>query len=223
MAWEYKRIVCLANSYKPGGRCIAGRELLPGAQVGQWVRPIGTGEEGGVGRERLYEDGSEPEVLDVMDVPVLRAQPEYHQTENWLIYPDYYWEKINRVSPNQLERFVHTPEPLWLSGYESSNGRNDRIPFEYAKSLKDSLRLIKVSSLEVSEETSWARNAMRLRGHFQYAGQEYALRITDLAYSTKYFNDVAAGNPKGEVILTVSMGGQFYDYVYKLIAAIIDP
>jgi len=34
-----KRIVCLANSRKMRGRCIAGRELLPD-NVGPWVRPV---------------------------------------------------------------------------------------------------------------------------------------------------------------------------------------
>jgi len=29
-----KRIVCLANSVKTGGTCIAGRELLPDGQYG---------------------------------------------------------------------------------------------------------------------------------------------------------------------------------------------
>jgi hypothetical protein len=34
-----KRLVCLANSRKSGGRCIAGRELLTG-NLGEWIRPV---------------------------------------------------------------------------------------------------------------------------------------------------------------------------------------
>jgi hypothetical protein len=34
-----KRIVCLANSRKMSGRCLAGRELINGLPGG-WVRPV---------------------------------------------------------------------------------------------------------------------------------------------------------------------------------------
>ena len=35
--------------------------------------------------ERQYEDGSDPQVLDIIDVPVLGSRPNYHQAENWLL------------------------------------------------------------------------------------------------------------------------------------------
>jgi hypothetical protein len=34
-----KTIVCLANSRKPSGRCIAGLEVLPDG-FGDWIRPV---------------------------------------------------------------------------------------------------------------------------------------------------------------------------------------
>jgi hypothetical protein len=34
-----RRIVCLANSRKMNGRCIAGRELNEG-KAGAWIRPV---------------------------------------------------------------------------------------------------------------------------------------------------------------------------------------
>ena len=35
-----KRIVCLANSRRPGGRCVAGKEILEDGQIGGWIRPV---------------------------------------------------------------------------------------------------------------------------------------------------------------------------------------
>lgn len=55
-----KRIVCLANSRKLAGRCIAGREWST-AGAGDWVRPVSKREHGDVGEyERQYEDGTKP-------------------------------------------------------------------------------------------------------------------------------------------------------------------
>ena len=93
-----KRIVCLANSRKLYGRCIAGREWC-GPRAGRWIRPVSERAGQEVSEyERQYEDGSDPQVLDIVDVPVLEARPTGWQTENWLLDPEYYWEKAGRLS-----------------------------------------------------------------------------------------------------------------------------
>ena len=77
---DIKRIVCLANSRKRSGRCIAGKEILSDGGPGAWVRPVSDRATGEVSEdERQYEDGSDPSVLDVIDVPVLDAQPSSFQ------------------------------------------------------------------------------------------------------------------------------------------------
>ena len=72
-----KRIVCLANSRKMSGRCIAGKELLEDGRVGGWIRPVSDREDEEVSEfERQYDDGAEPRILDVIDVPVLNSLPK---------------------------------------------------------------------------------------------------------------------------------------------------
>ena len=98
-----KRIVCLANSRKWSGRCIAGKEIQEDGRVGDWIRPVSDRDSQEVSEEeRQYEDGSDPRVLDVIDVPILNAQPKDYQQENWLLDPEYYWNKIRRVTMDKL-------------------------------------------------------------------------------------------------------------------------
>ena len=144
-----KRIVCLANSRKLSGRCIAGREWNDG-QVGQWVRPGSARENQGLSKdERQYKDGSDPRVLDIIDLPLLDRQPEDCQTENWLIDPEYYWTKVGSYSPLDVAALTDPVEPLWIDGDSTYHGQNDRIMIESAESVAGSLRLIRVEEIEI--------------------------------------------------------------------------
>jgi hypothetical protein len=71
-----KCIVCLSNSRKLNGRCLAGKEIS-GNGSGTWIRPVGDREHGEVSEyERQYEDGSDPQLLDIINVPLLDPQPK---------------------------------------------------------------------------------------------------------------------------------------------------
>lgn len=65
---ERTTIVCLANSRKHNGRCIAGIEIVD-RQPEDWVRPVSSRAGAEVSEyERQYEDGSDPRVLDMIAV-----------------------------------------------------------------------------------------------------------------------------------------------------------
>jgi hypothetical protein len=145
-----KRIVCLANSRKLSGRCVAGKELVKG-RPGGWIRPVSAREHEAVSEyERQYEDGSDPRVLDIVDLPLLDARAKGYQQENWLLDPDHYWTKVGRAAPSDLERLVDPVEPLWINGYSTYNGSNDTIPAAAADALRNSLRLVHVDRLILS-------------------------------------------------------------------------
>ena len=96
------RIVCLANSYKGGGRrCIAGIDI----KTGEWVRPISHGAEKAVGWDIRKVDNAEPEILDILDIPLQDSRPnEEYQPENRFLARGK-WRKISRLDPQDLLKY----------------------------------------------------------------------------------------------------------------------
>ncbi len=221
---DLKRIVCLANARKLQGRCIAGREWSNG-RAGGWIRPVSNREHGEVSEyERQYEDGSDPQVLDVIDIPVLRPRPRSFQSENWLLDPEYYWKKAGRLSPFDLPQLTDPAARLWLDGHDTHHGRNDKIPLEIADSVHDSLKLVQVDALQLSvfrPDEAFGNTKRRVQGRFSHGGSRYCLWVTDPAYERKYLAKLDGTYAVGECFLTVSLGEPFGGAVHKLIAAII--
>ncbi len=220
-----KRIVCLANSRKLAGRCIAGREWLE-ASPGGWIRPVSAREHQEVSEyERQYQDGSDPRVLDVLDVPVLEPKPEAWQTENWLLDPDEYWEKVGQVSPKELADLVDPVEPLWVDGHHTFNGRHDKIPMGLMADVSTSLRLIHVPSgtLRVfAPGDAFGNTKRRVQCKFRHAGTRYAIWVTDPNYERRHLAMPDGAYPLGASYLTLSIGEPYGDACYKLVAAIVE-
>jgi hypothetical protein len=123
-----KRMVCLANSRKLHGRCVAGRELINNQPAG-WIRPVSDRQHEEVSEyERQYEDGTDPLVLDIIDVPLKQPRAKDSQPENWLLDPEHYWVKVSTLEPKDLRRFVDKPSQIWVNGHHTYNGMNDYVP-----------------------------------------------------------------------------------------------
>ena len=219
-----KRIVCLANSRKLSGRCVAGREW-DGSAAGTWIRPVSAREHEEVSEgEREYKDGSDPKVLDVIDVPLLNPQPKHYQQENWLLEPESYWAKAGQVDWNELQKLVENPERLWVNGSSTYSGNNDQISFETAKDLKSSLTLIRVPFLELHvlrPGKDFGNPKLRVQGRFMHRAQPYWLWVTDPVIERIYKARGEGEYALGESCLTISLGDVHEGRCYKLIAAII--
>lgn len=174
--------------------------------------------------ERQYEDGSDPQVLDVIDVPVLASRPKDYQTENWLLDPKCYWEKAGRLSTSDLPALTDPVAPLWIDGHSTYNGLNDRVPLAVAGSVTSSLRLLRVDRLRLIVSRpgeAFGNDKRRVQGRFRHAGREYALWVTDPGWERTYLAKLNGTYDVGECYLTVSLGEPYEDACYKLIAAVI--
>ncbi len=217
-----KRIVCLAYSDMPGGRCVAGREMRQGGKIGGWIRPVSGRDGEGVSiSQTRYRDGVFPRLLDVIDVPVLRPEPKDHQKENWLIDPERRWQRVGVLDSSFLPKCLESTFSLWPNGDSSSSGRNDRVSIAVARPLGESLYLIK-AHLELRVFDHYDKQ--RVQGRFWHNGANYWLSVTAPDYRQEYFNRGNGTYLVGDCYITVSLAGGYIDgKCYKVIAAIIKP
>jgi hypothetical protein len=220
-----KRMLCLANSRKLQGRCIAGKELVDALDTA-WIRPVSAREHEEVSEgERRYANGSDPLVLDIIDVPLLAPRPRDYQQENWLLDPDHYWEKRGRASWDALSNHIDAVAPLWVDGNSSFTGHNDRIALEQTRAIRSSLRLIRLDRLRLAvfkPGEAFGDPKRRVQGRFHHGGGEYHLWVTDPIYERRFLGQDDGEYEIGECFLTVSLGEPHKGFCYKLIATIIE-
>lgn len=218
-----KRIVCLANSRKMSGRCVAGIDYAaPAAKA--WIRPVSDREHQEVSEiERQYADGTDPRLLDIIDIPLLIPKPHLYQSENWLIDPQNYWVKVGTFAVADLSRLAGPVDDLWLNGDSSYNGLNDRIELEGAKALRNSLRLIVLNKATlVVAKSSGLFSKRSVQARFTYGGTPYWLRVTDPTVTRRYLSRDDGNYALGKCAVSISLGEPLNGYVYKLVAAIVD-
>lgn len=224
-----KRILCLANSKKLSGRCVAGREVV-NAGAGSWIRPVSARPTEEVSEdERQYEDGSDPRVLDIIDIPLIRHQPHACQTENWLLDPGYYWTKVRQVGWAELQRYVENPATLWTNTRSTKKGTNDEILEANADALPNSLVLIRVYHLELTvfaPGAAYGNPKRRVLATFQHRAVQYGLWVTDPLIEREYKARADGTYRLGDCCLCVSLGEPMQKQNgescrYKLVAAVM--
>jgi hypothetical protein len=74
--------MCLANSRKLSGRCVAGIQI--GGQ--EWIRVVSRSSSGTLSRSHYtLANGRQVALFDVVEADVAKARPEPHQPENWVL------------------------------------------------------------------------------------------------------------------------------------------
>jgi hypothetical protein len=169
---DTKVIVCLANSRKHSGRCVAGKEVLAGG-YGKWIRPVSARPSAEISEEeRRYENGVLPKVLDIIRIPVIGATPQLYQSENHVIDAEYYWVKTDELSWIDVRQLVDKPAPIWTNNDSTYYGLNDRVKVDIAAKLNNSLMLIDPEDLTIKVVTEggvWKRQTPS-KGGFQACG-----------------------------------------------------
>jgi hypothetical protein len=226
-----KTVICLANSRKLSGRCIAGKEYVDNI-VGEWVRPVSKSSTGEISEvDRRFQDGTDPKVLDIINITMIQPHPHGVQSENHLIDDGNYWSLVRKATwAEVLSMIDFVPGALWNNSSSSYNGLHDRLDetqaAQYAVALPGSLKLIRVADLKIIvlvEGAEFGNGKRKVRGLFSLNGYNYMLSITDPVVERACLAGENGEHFVGDAVLCISLSEPYNGYIYKLIATVIVP
>ncbi len=211
------RFVCLANSLKEGGRCLAGIELNSNnhpekvSSSPKWIRPICEAGHGEVPTHLV----SHIKILDIIEIDITgRSEEINYQSENVFFNEDSI-KVVGTFDLTQLEQLCDK-KPLVFGN------RGKAISSEAIGGLTYSLMLIKTSSFEVIQKKYEDKpNKLQSRLVFTYNGHQYDLPITDPVFLHNYQSNPDFLDVESAIFVILSLGIEWSDWYYKLVAGII--
>lgn len=232
----WKRIVILANSTKRHNRCVAGKEISWDASqyhIADWIRPVDRNEaEGAVSIEVMRcEDGSCPQVLDIVDVPVLAHAADPNHPEDWVIDTSRRWKRLHRFPSASVCHLADDGSDTW-----QQPGQTRRVSEGYVARMSRpaSLKLVKPPAgwaISIFKDTNFEgklRTKSRLR--LALGGHDHVFDNNDPQIQTHYAGPINIPL-EGELIIpfrgpedlyfTLSLTPAFKGWHYKILAAVI--
>ena len=219
-------IVCLANSRKISGRCVAGKCT----DDGSWFRPISSRPGHEISElDRRYSDGKTAQLLDVIEIPCEEERPHGHQTENVLIDDRFYWEKKGRASWDDILDLVDPVADLWENGFSAYYNHNNRVPEILIDEDGGSLRLIELDEMVLyagPKAPEFGDMKPIVRASFDFQGQHYKLDVTDPDYERACLEKGPGEYRLHSVVACISLSEPHTNqngdtFAYKLVASII--
>lgn len=208
------RIICLANSKKLGGRCLAGIDIA----TGEWVRPVSSEQHQEITWAMRQTNGVEPKLLDVIEIPLQATGDDIGcQPENRLLAQGN-WQLVKQLKPSDVSQYYDDDSVILHNSL-------DRVPFDYFSGIPNnewkSLQLIHNTNVLFDQNPwgKWKANFQDGQGHF------YELAVTDPIILSQLEKGRAIGN---DCIMAISLGGPYQrtssDPVccFKLVAGVIE-
>ena len=211
------RIVCLANSYREGGRCLGGIELdnnnNPVFKDGRpkWVRPVcNTAHE-----EVPTYLVSHISPLNIVEFTPIQARGHGHQSENYLFNTNTI-RTDGRFPITKLQNLTDNNRFSLVFG-----NRGAAVPEDKVADLTYSLILLSLNDFETNERVFEDRDYPQLKLSFRFNGTVYNFPVTDPWFQHKYGlnNDILTGRER--IYVTLSLAAPHEEWSYKLVAGII--
>lgn len=215
-------MLCLANSYKHGGRCLAGIELQEDASGGLtpiyntddspiWIRPISHTSAG----EVPNSDAIGISVMSVICIVNAQSAGLHAHSE------DVYYSKLEKTS----KRFHPTESHLepCIDNYHINifGNRGKAVKPEDFQKSNYSLMLIRAEGAEIYLDTRFEKPRQRLK--FRFNRSYYDFPITDPEYLHRLTKDPSLYRIHHLLYLVLSLGVEYEGWHFKLVATIIEP
>ncbi len=200
---------------------MAGKQL-DGNRIGDWIRPVSALETGELAYEQILLPNEKlPGLLDIILVPLEKHTPVTYQTENHRIRTTGGWLKNGVFAFSQLALLCDRPDTLWINGFSSSGGINDRMPQSVAEAeLSSSLLFIHPEKPRIIVLEMALRKKIRVEFDFNHV--TYRLPVTDPAIDSIYLSKAPGRYAVDrEIYFTLSISEPFQGYCYKLVAGVI--
>lgn len=217
-----KYFICLANSYKRGGRCIAGVEIVSDNSGvwkpvrnddgrPRWIRPIAKTTYGEI--PNFVAEGIE--LLSVVKLKDVVPCPEQAHVEN------VYYSRMEQCDYNiSLEPSILNQ--LIDSKHQSIfHNRGRAVSAEMLMGINYSLMLIHPDKASAYRDENREKSKNRMK--FTYYGVEYDFPITDPSFLEEFKREPERYDNIPDVYLALSLGLEFEGWHHKLVAGVIIP
>lgn len=214
------QIICLANSWKRGDRCIAGINSLKG----QWIRPVSSLPDGRIPKEMRLINRREPALLEILEIPLAKTGPDFDfECENLSVLPGN-WRKVGQVSPGYLSKYCSQEEYILHNDQRSVTVNfMQSLPVEQRRTLQ----LVKAVEFLVRSRGQRFEGGEKWEGSIVITnGQCLTATITDPVFTRRL---ELGYHPKNPCLVTVSLSMPWRpvdwegdDPCWKLIAGVVE-
>lgn len=215
-------MLCMANSYKCGGRCIAGIQLNKlhngnftivkdsNTKRPKWVRPISHNDTG----EIPNQEASRIPVLAVIEITNPQPQPSTSHSE------DIYYEKLICIDDSFVKPTMATLDLLIDTQHKLIFGNRGKAVTPENFQLGDySVMLVKAINAEIYLEEKFRKERVK----FIHQETTYDFPITDPVFLNKIKSDPSLNKTYNVLYLVISLGVLHEGWHSKLVATIIEP
>ncbi|NUN09002.1 MAG: hypothetical protein HUU54_07490 [Ignavibacteriaceae bacterium] len=211
------KIALLANSFRDGGRCLAGIELDEKNNPvfvnnrPRWIRPV---------CKTVHEEVPTELALDVSLLDIIEFEPiefitSQHQKENVLI-ENKPFKKAGVFSREHLPALCDNNRQKLLFTNRGKAVKEDQLG-----AIDYSLSLISAENFHVIEKSYEDKATPQIRGGFKYNNTDYDFPITDPLFLYEHYSGKHMPGETKNLFMTISLSAPFENWAYKLIAAII--
>lgn len=194
-----RQLICLANSWKRKERCLAGIEPA----TGQWIRPVcddRVPEDGRVPQQIRQIEGKEPELLDILEIPLSETCQAFEfERENLTILPGK-WRKVGKATPADLFRYCDRSVTILHNSLKYVKiSELNALPFHQRKTIQ----LVRTIQFSIKPRSA-SQGSSLWKGSFKTVNGQRLLdaSITDPVFAHK----LEYGHPiQNDYLLTISL------------------